>query len=700
MEVTKEPSFQLLSSKDFAPDKYVRDLSQSYVGGSELQNLRKKIQALSEETSNNLKRNVYQNYVQFIDTAKEISHLESEMYQLSHLLSEQKSLLGALSTTSILEDSAPINIERENKVGEKDIEEENKQKIAGILEKVEGCKELLEVPGRTFLYEGDLLEIDPTENTALKTVHVYLFTDGFMITTRNPNSRGLMKYVYEVMYDLSSLAVVNVRDLGNVKHAFKLLIFPDTRVFQCSSNSNKKEWLDKFDQAKKTRLAQEQQKRESIVEKSPSRSLSMESPSLNPFDDAEEDSGTIHPEWFMDIPEELDVCVAQRHFEDALTFLQKAKDYISQFVATNTQPDQVVIDIQRKVEQRQNNLTEVLMKELEVNPDKSLQGGLRAARRAVRLLNQLGRSTQSCDLFLKLCSSMLKTQCKRVKREGSTTMYVRHLSSVVFTNMCHMSDEFLRAFPDSPSCASAYVVWASGELSLFTTHFAKQVFMPQTSLSTITECVVMVRTQCERLCTYGVDLCYQLDGALRSPLTRGLREARDKLIDSIKLRSLDDKWIPMNLHSKSAVARCLQEHSNMGLELSSYITGDTWIQLTASTLSFTKMFLTLLEDCMRLKTTELIFTIDETLYNVFEAQIRHTENSLRNELNQDHRQFVVRNADFLLDTVINVSQKKYKDAVGYECPSLAKLRKEYSAITRGVSPAVRSTKTKYSSEFL
>lgn len=45
------------------------------MGGSELQNLRKKIQNLSEETSNNLKRNVYQNYVQFIDTAKEISRI-------------------------------------------------------------------------------------------------------------------------------------------------------------------------------------------------------------------------------------------------------------------------------------------------------------------------------------------------------------------------------------------------------------------------------------------------------------------------------------------------------------------------------------------------------------------------------------------------------------------------------------------------
>ncbi|XP_072396920.1 exocyst complex component 8 [Diabrotica undecimpunctata] len=700
MEFSKEPNFQLLSAKDFTPEKYVKNLSQNYVGGSELQNLRRKIQSLSEETSNNLKKNVYENYVQFIETAKEISHLESEMYQLSHLLSEQKSLLSALSTTSILEDTQHLSIERENKSNDKDVEEENKQKLAAILEKVEGCKELLEVPGRKFLYEGDLLEIDPTENTSLKTVHVYLFTDGFMITNRNSNSRGLMKYIYEIMYDLSSLAVVNVRDLGNVKHAFKLLIFPDTRVFQCSSNSNKKEWLDKFDQAKKTRLAQEQQKRESISEKSPSRSASIESPSYNPFDEIEDDVGMVHPEWFLDIPEELDVCVAQRHFEEALSLLQKAKEYINQMTAGNEKHDHVFLDIQRKVEQRQNSLTEVLMKELEVNPDKSLQGGLRAARRAVRLLNQLGRENQSCNLFLKLCSSMLRTQCKRVKREGSTTTYIRNLASVVFTNMCHMSDEFLRAFPDSPTCASAYVVWASNELLLFTGHFIKQVFMPQTSLSTVTECIVLVRTQGERLYSYGLDLCYQLDGALRSSLVKALKDGKDKLIDSIKLRALEDKWIPINLHSKSALGRFLHEHSQMGLNLESYVSGDTWIQLTASTLSFTKMFFQLLNDCMKLKTTELVYTIDETLYNVFDAQLKHNENALRNELNQDQRNFLTKNAEFLLVNVIEVSQKIYNQNVGYECATLQKLQGEYVALKKGVSPTTRNTKTKYSSEFL
>lgn len=48
-----------------------------------------------------------------------------------------------------------------------------------------------------------------------------------------------MKYIFEVMYEIGSLAVVNVKDLGNVKHAFKLLIFPDTRVFKCSSGAVK-----------------------------------------------------------------------------------------------------------------------------------------------------------------------------------------------------------------------------------------------------------------------------------------------------------------------------------------------------------------------------------------------------------------------------------------------------------------------------
>ena len=47
---------------------------------------------------------MYQNYGQFIDTAKEISYLESEMYQLAHMITEQRNLLHELMDASVLGD--------------------------------------------------------------------------------------------------------------------------------------------------------------------------------------------------------------------------------------------------------------------------------------------------------------------------------------------------------------------------------------------------------------------------------------------------------------------------------------------------------------------------------------------------------------------------------------------------------------------
>ncbi|KAK5645988.1 hypothetical protein RI129_004452 [Pyrocoelia pectoralis] len=697
-----DPTLKLFVLPDFNSDKYVRELSQNCIGGPELVRLRNKVQTLSEETSGQLKKNVYQNYIQFIETAKEISHLESEMYQLSHLLSEQRSLLTSLSNTTILGEETPVSVEVvvNKESNKKQAEEDSRRdKLTTIMENVEGCGNLLDVSTRVLTHEGDLLELDPIENNPMKRVHGYLFNDGLMLAAWNSNRRGPIRYKFEALYDLGSLAVVNVRDLGNVKYAFKLLAFPDTRLFQGTSTSTKKEWLEKFDQAKRARLNQDPIKRESVVERSPSRTISIDSPNLNPFDETE-DEAILHPDWLSESPEELDVFIAQRHFEDALTVLQKAKEYFSKYVPPSGQVDHTFIEIKNKIDQRQVTLTEVLMKELEVSPDKSLQGGLRAARRAVRLLNQLERSTQACKLFLKLCSSMMRTQCKRVKREGSATVYIQHLSSVVFTNMCHMTEEFLRAFPNSPSCSSAFIVWASKELNIFTTHFIKQVFITQTSLTTLTECVVLARSQCERLCGYGIDFCYQLDGAFRTPLTKAIREARDKVIDAVKLRSMEDNWIPTNLKSKSGLARCLQEYIKMDLILENYVTGDCWLQLTQNTLSFTKLFLILLEDCLKLQTAELIYTIDEALFDVLDAQIKHIALSLRNETQGEQRQFMIKNADFLLTTLVGLSQKKYSNAVGFESVSMARVVKENTALLHGITPSNRQIPKYSSNEYL
>ena len=79
-----------------------------------MQFIRFLFQTLLEDTHLQLKKNVYQNYGQFIDTAKEISFLESEMYQLAHMITEQRNLLHELMDASVLGDKVKIDIIKEN----------------------------------------------------------------------------------------------------------------------------------------------------------------------------------------------------------------------------------------------------------------------------------------------------------------------------------------------------------------------------------------------------------------------------------------------------------------------------------------------------------------------------------------------------------------------------------------------------------
>ena len=75
----------------------------------------------------------------------------------------------------------------------------------------------------------------------------FLLTDNLLITTLP----GSGKCSILTMFDLSDLAVVNVRDGQGVKNAFKVLYSLDTRMFGAESKDLKLSWLDQIERAKK-----------------------------------------------------------------------------------------------------------------------------------------------------------------------------------------------------------------------------------------------------------------------------------------------------------------------------------------------------------------------------------------------------------------------------------------------------------------
>nr|XP_050846015.1 exocyst complex component 8 isoform X2 [Vespula vulgaris] len=700
---------KVFAAEDFNAEKFVKDLSAQCVGADELRQQRAKIQELANNTSALLKRNVYQNYMQFIETAKEISHLESEMYQLSQLLSEQRSLLSTLGTTRttglMFEDLSESQQDNNNDNITK--EQEQKQKLIQLLENVEGAMNLAEIAGRVCLHEGSLLELDPVDGMPLKRIHAYLFNDVLMIASwlANGGRRGPPRYKMQAVYNLQSLAVVNIRDLGTVKLAFKLLAFPDTRVFQCATATSK-EWLDKCEQAKRAKLAQENgsndaDKNKLSKEKQtiPSRSMSLESNTLGMDDDEESEYHEPPPEWVLEVAEDLDSCIAQRHFEDAYSLLERARTYLKDTTMTP-----LLLEIQAKVNERGRALIDVLIKELELSSEsKSLQGGgLRSARRIVRLLIQLNRSAQGCKLYLRLCSAMLKARVKRVKREGAIVPYIRQLSAIAFSNIAEMAKEFLKLFPQSTNCTSGLVVWCSQEIKYLTSHLTNLLFIPQVSLSILAECIVAVRSHCDQLTQLGMDFRYQLDGQLRSPLSKVIQDTSENYIDTVtKAQTPEDTWNPTNLQSSQNLQNSLLELDNLGIGIpKTYLTNDFWIALTSNTLAFSKLYVSFLEDCLSIATPELMQTIDTALLSLMRTQVQYLITSLNNPKLKQEKRMVQDNAAYVRDVVINRGLELYKSVTNRKFTKLLVLKEQI--VLEPISPmkpkaAPRTSVPKYSS---
>ena len=145
-----------LSADTFDLQNYVRDVAKAMDSSTEVKRHKRNIQEVAEQTAQKLKQNVYQNYALFINTSKEISSLEAEMYQLSHMLNEHESLTRDLSNVAMAAAHA-VMVEG--------VAEPEQHSIASLLETVEGCSSVTEVPGRFLIYSSHLTELHQVRRT-------------------------------------------------------------------------------------------------------------------------------------------------------------------------------------------------------------------------------------------------------------------------------------------------------------------------------------------------------------------------------------------------------------------------------------------------------------------------------------------------------------------------------------------------------
>ncbi len=273
MEVTKAPvlNLELFEKASFNVEEYVKTIVASSVYASNISDTKDKLNRSAQLTSEEIKQSVYKNYANFMDTSKEVGHLEGKMSQLRTSLDEQRKLLSLFKNLN-------INTINMNDTKSKSSGSTENSSLAILLEQVEGCGLITQKLGRNLLFHSDLEALHIDDFSISHKLHAYLLNDALLLTlpqrkrtktnfntsttmssssmnhlinnpllasvssgsSKSSDSSNSYQYKFHAFYELQDIKIMNIDDSKEVRNAFQLLKFPESLAFRCANAHLKK----------------------------------------------------------------------------------------------------------------------------------------------------------------------------------------------------------------------------------------------------------------------------------------------------------------------------------------------------------------------------------------------------------------------------------------------------------------------------
>ena len=563
-----------LSREEVNVEAVIRSGTGGKAGQTEqLRELKSRLQRLADESSASLRKNVVSNYAQFIETAKEISYLESEMYQLSHLLTQQKELLeGLMAAGSSGIGGKSVGVGGESWSGGKG----GGRSLESVLERVEGVGFLREEPGRYLLLDGELSLLEAESGRKASQIHAFLLNDALLLTSFMPQRLGSKRYRLEQQYSLETVALADVADSESFRNAFKLLVFPHHKLLAAESPRVKKEWLAAVEKAKKQLLQEGSLARQGTIRSKFGGSMRGErgetasgggGANFTGRRGSEDARAEEDVEWLRELPDEIEVCLAQREWETCLELLAEGRGALEEGCGD----EGVGREVSAKLVAKERQLVSALARELRSQGERS---GPKAARKAMALLTKLGKASYAVDLYLKARSGQVRVGVKELRIAEEPLSYVRSLCGMVCGSVGEVAREVPSLFAGESGCIAMVVLWASGELRQCVELLLRHVVEPGPSLGVVAQSCKILLGQTRQLSELGLDLRFEVEQLLSAPVAAALQQSAHNTLEGARLRAAEDKWRPYNSGGEGALARLLEEMNELGLPLDAYVEED------------------------------------------------------------------------------------------------------------------------------
>ncbi|TKR95549.1 hypothetical protein L596_009701 [Steinernema carpocapsae] len=633
---------QALLTDNFNAAEYVKDKLSGVRNGEEtrhLQSIRTWGNSIKNSSAEEMKEMIFDNYKQFIESSKEITHLEREIYQLSSLLADQKMLIENLKEMCGDERTSNASVPLYNGPGGVGLA--NSTPMQTLLQKLDGVASVLDSLKHTdrILLQNEMVQLDADTMQPLHPVYLVLLTDRVLIGSPGNGSAGSkFRFSLESTHQLNGLAAVNVKARGGATdHTLKLLIFPEQRYFRCENARVKREWLDGVEQAKKNMLKEGSLVRQETI-RGKRRSVADFAASFNKTNKSglnhaisEEPNPEFEAEaaWLRELPNEVEACIAQRDLDHAVELILEWKS------CSDSCQDQNVASALATCEQRV-----VSMLSDDVRRPGALHGGPKAVRRAINQLASLGRTSHAVDMYLKRRSGGIRAAAKELTVSEEPLSYVKHVSRIFVKDICDVATELTQAYP---SYACQVLSWCCAELRLLLSLIRRHAIEAAPATSVLAHTWRILMTECSQLQAAGLDLNFEVHRLLAPALKTALNANFNNIIESVRLRIQEERWRMYNMESESNVNRFLEEMADLDLRIDWAVspTHRACICITQNACHFSRTAHSLARDLAYLKSSHLKALCDAFMLTLWSEYLTHLASAPPSDIHSLTCQFVI-----------------------------------------------------------
>ncbi|KAN0061879.1 exocyst complex component exo84 [Thecaphora frezii] len=539
----------LLSQDDFDPQAYIR-AKLPHHSESSLRTFKASLAGAKDAANEDLKRQVFKNYAEFIIISKEIATLENDMLELKELLAEWKQLPQALELDDSSGTSAFSDFSRGGKGGRGnrtsmiDLQQIYRAQITSLWEGIEGSQKFLPyVPGRHLIAEASTFtELNSATYKPKQSVALFLLDDLLLIAVRKKRQMSSkVRLVAERCFSLAEIVVIDLKDGGDLTNAIKVRRGKETYVYRSDRSEDKKALLNAFKRVAEE-LATKRRKENSADAEARKRESTLLSPGLDQGgmmsasgrrDGAEAsrlltsigEEGSVGGgssvlaaaaasaaserkdpgRWNNDFADELAVCIALREWEEAVSLVERGKSVLS----TYSPSEMAFVDLSNKLAARTQDLVTAISTDF---GQQSLKKS--TVVRNVGYLLRLDKGEKARELFLSARTDLLKRRTRQIKFEGDVSLYISELALVHFTLIKNTSEWYMSAFKDN-RMASGFVQWASTQVEAYGEMFRRQVYGVDQDPKVISECLEISRSSAAQLKEVGLDFSYLIEELLR-----------------------------------------------------------------------------------------------------------------------------------------------------------------------------------------